>query len=63
MSQVEEEEVPVCEKCGQLFYEYTPVDTHKRLCHDAATFDGECPMCGEEYDSYLTHLSRCPAEE
>jgi len=23
------------------------------------TFDGHCPMCGQSYGSYTTHLQRC----
>ena len=27
------------------------------------TWDGVCPMCGDPYENYLDHLSRCTASE
>jgi hypothetical protein len=28
-------------------------------CDGRAAFDGECPMCGAPYESYLEHLKDC----
>jgi hypothetical protein len=44
-----------CHRCGEQ-----GIDLENHNCPAELPFDGErCPMCGEPYDSYLTHLSRC----
>jgi ribosomal protein S27E len=47
---------PVCDDCGnRILYP----QHHERVCSSTATFDGECPMCGEPYETYFQHLEDC----
>lgn len=44
-----------CPRCGA-----SDVDIETHDCDAELPFDGDtCPMCGERYEEYLTHLSRC----
>lgn len=50
---------PICEDCGDRILN---AKVHEKVCNTSGAFDGECPMCGQGYDSYLAHLVDCPAE-
>ena len=44
-----------CQRCGA-----SDVDPEEHDCDRELPFGGDvCPMCGEVYESYLTHLSNC----
>ena len=44
-----------CHRCGE-----TDVDPDGHDCGGELPFDGDrCPMCGEVYDGFLSHLSNC----
>ncbi|MFB6242495.1 MAG: C2H2-type zinc finger protein [Halobaculum sp.] len=46
-----------CSQCGAEFERYSELSAHG-VCDDApaaARSDG-CPLCGEQYDSYLDHI-------
>lgn len=43
-----------CPRCGEVVDYLGGHD-----CDGELVFDGVCPMCGEAYDSYTTHLQRC----
>lgn len=45
-----------CERCGGPIYNE---DIHRQICADRSPFAGECPMCGEQYESYTEHLNQC----
>ncbi|MFC7175518.1 hypothetical protein ACFQL0_22660 [Haloplanus litoreus] len=50
-----------CERCGGPIYRE---GRHRQVCEADSPFDGEtCPMCGAEYDSYLSHLEYCDGGE
>ena len=52
------EDKPTCDDCGnRILYP----QHHERVCSSVSTstFDGECPMCGEPYKTYLQHLEDC----
>ena len=43
-----------CPRCGDV------VDVREdHDCDCELPFDGGCPMCGERFESYTTHLQRC----
>ncbi|WP_049984144.1 hypothetical protein [Halorubrum sp. BV1] len=55
------EDRPICERCGnRILYP----NRHEATCNPEPTFDGVCPMCGEDYEDagYMEHLSECPAD-
>jgi hypothetical protein len=43
-----------CPRCGEVA---NMLEDHS--CDVEPVFDGVCPMCGEPYERYLTHLQRC----
>ncbi|MFB6256440.1 MAG: hypothetical protein ABEH58_06910 [Haloplanus sp.] len=45
-----------CDRCGGTVYHE---DAHRQVCEERPLFAGECPMCGESYESYTDHLRRC----
>jgi hypothetical protein len=47
-----------CELCEKTVVN---IEAHRAVCGSESPFDGRCPMCGEAYDEYLTHLSNCDA--
>ena len=44
-----------CQFCGVWV---SDLEWHTCGCSEEE-FDGVCPMCGDEYRSYLDHLSEC----
>lgn len=54
-----------CDKCGRIMVARVWVDHYPECEGPAATdgggtvFDGVCPMCGQPYESYTSHLSEC----
>jgi transcription initiation factor IIE alpha subunit len=42
-----------CPRCGEIV-EYLDHD-----CDAELLFDDGCPMCGEAFDSYTTHIQTC----
>lgn len=52
---------PICDDCGDRILNEK---VHPRVCDPDPTFDGECPMCGEDYtdEGYIQHLEECPGE-
>ena len=45
-----------CPYCWRHRYD----DEHLRFCKPTSVQQADgCPMCGEEYDSYLDHLAEC----
>jgi uncharacterized protein (DUF983 family) len=47
-----------CPECGRWTSNF---DWHD--CGEQEDFDGTCPMCGEQYRSFLDHLSECDASQ
>ena len=45
-----------CPRCGDLVGLLADHD-----CDGELVFDGRCPMCGEQYQSYTTHIQTCDA--
>ena len=43
-----------CPRCGDLVGLLADHD-----CDGELVFDGRCPMCGEQYQSYTTHIQTC----
>jgi len=46
-----------CPRCGEVA---NMLEEHS--CDVEPVFDGVCPMCGEPYERYLTHLQRCDGD-
>jgi rubrerythrin len=47
-----------CEECGGRHFE-----GGEHTCERDEAFSGECPMCGELYQSYTTHMTECPGPD
>jgi len=50
-----------CPDCGERVELYG--DRKRHDCDGRPPFDGECPMCGKPYESYLEHLKDCDGGE
>jgi len=46
-----------CPRCGEVA---NMLGEHS--CDGELVFDGVCPMCGEPYESYTTHIQWCDGE-
>jgi predicted RNA-binding Zn-ribbon protein involved in translation (DUF1610 family) len=59
-----------CPDCGGIVRGTDGLSRHREwLCPErdgasAAVEDTDgCPMCGQQYESYLQHLTQCPTRE
>jgi len=43
-----------CPRCGE-----TVDRVHDHDCDGELPFEGRCPMCGEDFESYMTHIQFC----